>query len=67
MNDRRKALLEFIDNQEKWLDIKVPADLAVKIESRIKLYRQRKGFLLNILKYATAEAVLMLLLKSLAM
>ncbi len=67
MNKKGKALIGFIDNNEKWLDFHVPQDLTGQVVLKIKLFRRWKSLFIGILKYATAETILVLLLKSLAM
>lgn len=67
MNRNRSALIDFVDEREKWLDIQVPLDLTAQAVFRIKLFRQWRSFFIGLLKYATAETILILFLKSLAM
>jgi hypothetical protein len=66
MNDG-KRLAEFVDKSEKWLEIKVPAGFAAGVLSKIEAYMKRRSFLFSLLKYATAETILVLLLQSMAM
>jgi hypothetical protein len=62
-----EALINFIETREKWLDIAVPPDFKAQIVLRIEMFERWKSLFMRLLKYATAETILILFLKCLAM